>query len=368
MDFRWQGQRCRERIRLKPTPANLRWAERLKATIEHEIATGTFDYLKHFPDSPRAQRTLPLAATLKLSTALDNYLDSREGTLEPETLKDYRSSRDKLIHPEGLGDITLAQVTRPLLRNFVQNSPLSKSRIDHILAPLRAVMEQALDDGLVDTNPFIGFKYKRPTEGKHIIDPFTHDEVELLSQTKYGPLWKWWAWTGLRSGEVIGLRWLNVTDRQIRVEENVRLGRRKGPKTEQGRRSLALLEPALEILQSMQLNPPQPESPVWCRTGGKDWHEAKALARAFRRACTTAGVRYRYPYQLRHTFASWALSAGEPPIWVAHYMGHTDVMMIFKHYGKWIPQDSVGDRMLAAAGHVLRQNEGNSPTDTDASP
>ncbi|WP_434777498.1 hypothetical protein [Neisseria sp. Ec49-e6-T10] len=37
-----------------------------------------------------------------------------------------------------------------------------------------------------------------------------------------------------------------------------------------------------------------------------------------------AGVRYRRPYQTRHTFASMMLSAGENPMWVAAQMGHFD--------------------------------------------
>ena len=39
IDFRYKGKRCRERISLPPTPANLKYAKRLKAAIEHEIAT-----------------------------------------------------------------------------------------------------------------------------------------------------------------------------------------------------------------------------------------------------------------------------------------------------------------------------------------
>jgi integrase len=93
-------------------------------------------------------------------------------------------------------------------------------------------------------------------------------------------------------------------------------------------------------------------NPIWVnpRTG-KDWHEAKALARAFRKACKEAGVRYRYVYQLRHSFASRALSAGENPLWVARYMGHTDVGMVTRHYGKWIPSvdPQAGQRMLSKA-------------------
>lgn len=49
IDFQYRGVRCRERIRLPPTARNLRYCESLKGRIEHEIATQTFDYAKHFP-------------------------------------------------------------------------------------------------------------------------------------------------------------------------------------------------------------------------------------------------------------------------------------------------------------------------------
>ena len=49
-------------------------------------------------------------------------------------------------------------------------------------------------------------------------------------------------------------------------------------------------------------------------------------------------MRYRYPYQTRHTYASMMLSAGENPLWVAAQMGHKDWSMIARVYGKWIPE------------------------------
>jgi integrase len=53
-----------------------------------------------------------------------------------------------------------------------------------------------------------------------------------------------------------------------------------------------------------------------------------------------AGVRYRNPYQTRHTYASMLLSAGENQWWVAEQMGHETTEMIMRHYGKWIPDQS----------------------------
>ena len=59
---------------------------------------------------------------------------------------------------------------------------------------------------------------------------------------------------------------------------------------------------------------------------------------AWSHALKKAGVRYRNPYQTRHTFASTLLMAGENPLWVAQQMGHKDWGMIRKRYGRWIPE------------------------------
>ncbi|WP_201259123.1 Arm DNA-binding domain-containing protein [Achromobacter xylosoxidans] len=52
--FQYKGRRCRGRIPLKPTPANLKRAEQHRAAILQAISTGVFDYAATFPNSARA--------------------------------------------------------------------------------------------------------------------------------------------------------------------------------------------------------------------------------------------------------------------------------------------------------------------------
>ena len=49
------------------------------------------------------------------------------------------------------------------------------------------------------------------------------------------------------------------------------------------------------------------------------------------------GLMYRQMYETRHTFASWALAAGESPEWVARTLGQVNTSMIYKTYGRYIP-------------------------------
>jgi integrase len=349
--FVWKGQRERERLRLPPTPANLRYAKRLKATIDHEIAKGTFDYARHFPDSPRAQRR----GGVTLSGALRAYVQSVRQSLEPETADKY--SNDAEAFAEAIGsDTPLEGLTRARVRQWANDSGLSKKRLDNILIPVRGAIRQAIEDGSLQFNPLAEFQIRRVAKPGSSIDPFTPEEVASLGATALGDLWTLWAWTGLRSGEIIGLRLGDVDGetRSLCVGRAVRVGREKSPKTAAGTRTLALLPAARSALYRLvsQRRGLAPETPLVVNPNtGERWHEDRGLARAFRKACGAAGVRYRYPYQLRHTFATWALSSGENPAWIARYMGHSDVMMLFRVYGKWMPSldPQAGSRMAKRA-------------------
>lgn len=323
IDFVYKGVRCRERIRLAPTPRNLKYAQRLKATIDHEIATNTFDYAKHFPDSPRARRySSEAAAGVLLSKAMTDYLDTLEGAVEPETLKKYRHDAEIVA---GWFDAqkSLADLTRSDVRLAISKQNLSRKRILNLLTPLRGALQQAFDDGLIPSNPLHGFKLRRVEAPKEAIDPFTPEEIAALGKTELGYLWTFWAWTGVRTGELIALQWRDISKdgATVHIERAVRVGREKVPKTDAGKRVIQLLPASRKALKALKRREPgdhvftNPNTGAW-------WYEDRALARAFRKACEAAEVRYRYPYQLRHTFATWALSSGENPAWIARYMGH----------------------------------------------
>ncbi|MFP1497602.1 tyrosine-type recombinase/integrase [Escherichia coli] len=51
-----------------------------------------------------------------------------------------------------------------------------------------------------------------------------------------------------------------------------------------------------------------------------------------------AGVRYRNPYQTRHTFATRHISQGVNLFWLAGQMGHKGPEMLFRHYGSYLAE------------------------------
>ena len=75
----------------------------------------------------------------------------------------------------------------------------------------------------------------------------------------------------------------------------------------------------------------------------------------WRRVMKASGLTPRRMYETRHTFASWALALGETPEWVARTLGHVDTSMVYRTYGRYIPNltnldGSVFDKHLSARG------------------
>jgi integrase len=62
-------------------------------------------------------------------------------------------------------------------------------------------------------------------------------------------------------------------------------------------------------------------------------------------------------YEIRHTFASWALAAGETPEWVARTLGHVDTSMVYKTYGRYIPNFTRQDGSAFERMYLERANK-----------
>lgn len=62
----------------------------------------------------------------------------------------------------------------------------------------------------------------------------------------------------------------------------------------------------------------------------------KIVRRPWQRAIKSVGVRYRKPYNTRHTFATLNLMAGANPMWVSRQMGHKNMKMLLENYSRWI--------------------------------
>lgn len=361
IDFRYRGIRCRELLRLEPTKANLKFAANLKARVEHEIATGTFNYAKFFPNSKRALEadTSPLGSKKLVHEVVDEYVESLAAEIQPETLVDYREYA-VVISKTQWGRMPLKDLKEKHVREWASKLEVGRKRIVNLLTPVRGALARAKADEVIEVNPLVGFKVgrraatKAEAEIEEKIDPLTPDELRKLASAANGALWTFWGWTGLRTGEVIALQWDDILPDLggFRVRRSIRSHREKRPKTESGIRTVPLLAPARRVLAGMERRDGKKVFPN--PATGEAFYGDKPIRHLFHTDCAKVQVRRRRgPYQLRHTFASIALSSGEPLGWVSRTLGHSDPWQTLTAYAKWIP-----DAMPDVGTRMLRHDEG----------
>ncbi len=362
--FTYRGVRCRERIKHKPTPANLKAASRHREAVLDAIAHGTFDYSVTFPDSPRAILfSLIPGRAITIKDYLDGWLKQTSARLKTSTWKDYRKTVNNHLIP-AFGHIRLSELKRTHIKEWASGREASNKRIANLLSPLRVALQEAVDDELIESNPLYGWSYKRRESPKSSddIDPFTPKEQNAILDKLAGQgrnLIQFAFWTGLRTSELVALEWGDIDwpRGMVRISRahTQAAGKAETTKTRAGVRDIKLLPLALEALQMQKKHSTlHPSEHVFLnpRTGDP-WTGDQPIRRSlWTHALKRAGIRYRRPYQTRHTYASMMLSAGESPLWVAQQMGHSDWTMIARVYGRWIPaaDPNAGDKAVAIFG------------------
>lgn len=146
------------------------------------------------------------------------------------------------------------------------------------------------------------------------------------------------AMTGLRQGELLGLRWRDVDfeARRIRVVSPYVRGEFADPKSEGSGRSVPMASRVADALEALHARTVfrRPNQLVFCHPDtGKPLDRSK-LVRRFKKALTKAGVRQITFHELRHTFGTRMAAHGVPLRRLQEWMGHADgkTTQIYSHY------------------------------------
>lgn len=348
ISFMYRGTRCRERISLKPTAANLKRAENHRAAVLHAIATDSFDYRATFPNSSNAVKFAAQRGDVTTCEVfLESWLQRQKKHLKDSTFDGYRKIVDGQLIP-WFGAITLSELRKRDVREKLEPMTVSNKTMANMQSVLRKALDDAVDDELIETNPLAGWCYSKiePPKEKDLIDPFTREEQAALLANVTGQgrnLIQFALWTGLRTSELVALDWGDIDFvRGVVMVTRAITQKSKGAeatKTSAGRREVKLLASALEALQAQKQYTFMAGAEVFQNPNFNErWSGDQPIRKTlWAYVVKRAGVRYRHPYQTRHTYASMMLSAGEHPMWVAKQMGHADWTMIARVYGRWMP-------------------------------
>ena len=352
LNFTYEGQRHRKTLLvngkpLPPTLANRRYADRMIDEIRDKIRLGVFVMAEYFPASGTA-------AGLTVGAQLDTWLAGQR--IENSTkagyssaIKFWKAAPYDDAKSATMGDLPLRRLVPSHIKIAIASRPgLSGKTVNNYVSVLRDALELAVTDKVLKDNPVDSIK--RAKYQKPVPDPFSAEEREkiIAKMAERHPgqvanMVEFWFWTGMRTGEMFGLSWRHVdlASGTVLVTETVVRGEEKDSTKTDVARTVRLNSRALAALQRQRQHTQMADDgrvfhdPRY----GAGWHEERAFRRSFWEPVLKAlGMRYRRPYNCRHTYATAMLMAGMTPAFCAKQLGHS-VEMFLKTYAKWIDGD-----------------------------
>jgi len=292
--------------------------------------------------------------------------------LKESTFREYEAVFNNHLVP-AFGSLAFTKIKRAAVKKLIAEkirAKKSRSTVRNIIAPLREMFNHAIDDGVASFNPAtrVGRFNKRKGGGTKI-DPLTKDEVATFLKTArekmeaYYPLFLCAARSGLREGELIGLRPydLDFNGRFINVERNISRGKVTTPKNGKTRRvdmslqltntldALVAAGKAEAVRTEMEKPADERREPDEVIAGVmEDWlfvdpNTRRQLdpnnmrKRVFYRCLDLAELRRVRFHDLRHTFASLLIQQGESLAYVKDQLGHHSIQITVDTYGHLVP-------------------------------
>ncbi|MGV3346366.1 Arm DNA-binding domain-containing protein [Enterobacteriaceae bacterium LUAb1] len=348
--FTYKGVLCREPLQqIESTTRGIKYAERLLGEIQNQINGGTLDYSKYFPTSKKLDLFGSVKRTKNVESYLFEYLKiCSNRNLSPSTIGGYQKCLQAL---SSLHKLHVTELTPGVLKNWISTRKTKLKTIRNNLSFLRSAIDEAVTDGLLAVNPVTLVSASRyhivenlPDSGGYEVDPFTPAETWAIYQhcryAEWKNLFRFAFNTGLRSSELCALRWTDIDfmANTAHVQTASVVGVIKGTKTRAGTRKVELNKEALQALSNQKPFTVMKSDFIFSDPKtGEQWASADAIRKkAWVPTLKKSGVRYRNPYQTRHTFATCHISRGVNLFWLAGQMGHKGPEMLFRHYGSYL--------------------------------
>lgn len=292
---------------------------------------------------------------LTLGQWLDKWLSEyMEFSIRESTLDGYRRIVENYIKPyigdKKIGSVTTADVQKlynwlrengRVNEHYEKNNALSDSTVRGIHMVLHQALDKAVQKRII---------VKNPTDGT-VIPKLNYAPKKILTEAQLQKFLDvarqdevWWDFfyteltTGLRRGEICGLRWQDFDEAAGRLKIRRAVTSKKGggvkvgeTKTEKGTRSIQLPPSTVEILKARKKksysdwifhNPTVPELPLSPETA---YRRMKTLLRY----AELPPIRF---HDLRHTFATHALTSGVDAKTLSGILGHTNASFTLDTY------------------------------------
>ncbi|WP_113704605.1 tyrosine-type recombinase/integrase [Nonomuraea lactucae] len=264
--------------------------------------------------------------------------------LRPNSVELYEQHLRKHIYPR-LGNRRMATLARSDMKAFVTaiSAVLAPTTVATVFSVLRALMNAAVDDGVIPANPCT--RVPLPRVAARVVEPLPAQAVLALANA-ITPRYRLAVWLGaglgLREGEALGLTVARVDflRRKVEVRHQLQKGKLVELKTKASKRTLPVDDLILaEISAHMQQWKPGPHDLIITNRSSKPVGRS-SFWECWRKAVETVGLpKGTRFHDLRHFYASTLIAANIGPKVIQYRLGHAKIAETFDTYGHLFPDD-----------------------------
>ncbi|MEZ3506324.1 MAG: site-specific integrase [Lachnospiraceae bacterium] len=290
---------------------------------------------------------------MTLAEWLDFYmLEYKKQYVKPTTYNNYTVKVKNHIKP-AIGHYKLKALRQDIIQKFVNSlsgKGLAPSTVIDIFKVLSNALETAVDDGLIVRN--VANRVKLPKTTKPQITVLTQEQqnafVEQAKVTYMGVVYIFDLCTGMRLGELLGLKWQDIDfeQNQLHIKRIIRKVKDPDnpeehwhlefgtPKTPTSERIIPLNETAIKVLadvwEQQEKNKEKANTAyedndlVFCTQLGRPL-DPNNIRRTCYSICAKIGVSNIHPHCLRHTFATRGAENNVDVRVMQKFLGHATI-------------------------------------------
>jgi integrase len=298
---------------------------------------------------------------------LDEWIKSHSVELKPSTAASYRAKINLYLKPiigdervQALTPGRMSAVWKKLHESGGKDGkPVSFRTVEFARAVMRRAMQDAVLDRVITVNPVIGSKLpKRDGKPRHRIwtGPQAAGFLEASNGTRWFPLWQLAFATGMRRGELCGLRWedVDLDAGVVSLERSTtQLGQQRVTTTPKNheRRKITIDSRTLGVLRTWRKEQAAERlqwGPAYIDSEGLvfTWENGTPVlpdyvTKEFGKAQVKSGLGLQrlVLHEARHSRATMLLRDGVPVHIVAKRLGHKDPSVTLNVYADVIPDD-----------------------------
>jgi integrase len=284
----------------------------------------------------------------------------RDRDWKPSSLSDYRSALGAHLLPAFRGkrvEKIDADEIEQWRDELIDERGLSRRTANKLLIILGAIFERAVKTHGLLRNPARDVPKLRVRYDPNAYDFFSPGEIEQLADAAASDqdraIYRTAAFTGLRMGELIALRWGDVDfdNESLHVYNSYSLGTLTAPKSGLTR-TVPMADQVQWLLKAHRKIVPQAHADLVFPGERGEYLDGSALRRRYKKALEHAKLRKLRFHDLRHTFGSIAIEQASI-VQVQAWMGHADMQTTMKYMHH---RSRAGDaRLLSAAFQPTRK-------------